>query len=155
MTRSPNCYIAEYTCIPGSVLPYFMSANFSCYTVAFFSLNWGISLRFLASCMQEVECDVWWFPGTPDPENPCYGYWDAKNTDPHTPIRFFGLSSVNRTVLDYYTFNVGPPPKSISLKLPNMGCSKECKPPQGKVQPLPSEQLAKGMVALPHFPSCG
>jgi hypothetical protein len=57
--------------------------------------------------LQGVECDVWWFPGTSDPDKPCYGYWDSNDTT-HTPVRFFGLSSLGPTILNYSQFKVCP-----------------------------------------------
>ena len=57
--------------------------------------------------VQGVNCDVWWFPGTSDPDQPCYGYWNSLNKL-HTPVQFFGLSSLGPTILDYSNFTVGP-----------------------------------------------
>ena len=54
---------------------------------------------------------MWWFPGTKDPSKPCYGYWNAKD-DVKTPIRFFGLSSLGNSILDYHDFKIGMIPKS-------------------------------------------
>ena len=68
--------------------------------------------------------DVWWIPGTSDPNMPCYGYWNVHNSS--TPVRFFGLSSLGPTILDYFNYRPG----SITLiELPKMNCEKECVPP--------------------------
>ena len=66
-----------------------------------------------SSCLQDVLCDVWWSPGTSDPDKPCYGYWNEKGKN--TPVQFFGLSSVGATILEYFNFNPGknPPGKLI------------------------------------------
>lgn len=58
-------------------------------------------------CLQDTECDAWWFPGTSDPEKPCYGYWTAQD-DQRTPVQFFGLSSVGPTILKYSGYKPGP-----------------------------------------------
>lgn len=57
--------------------------------------------------------DVWWFPGTNDPTQPCYGYWSAKNRSKR-PVQFFGLTGVGPTILDYYTFSKDTPRKLSS-----------------------------------------
>ena len=62
--------------------------------------------------IQDTLCDVWWFPGTNDPNKPCYGYWNAKD-DETTPMRFFGLSSLGPTILDYFDFKPGTIPPGI------------------------------------------
>ena len=87
---------------------------------------------------------MWWKLGTTDPTNPCYGYWDARDKV-HTPVQFFGLSSLGPTTLEYYTFDVGPP--QANLTVPNKNCHQECKEP-GLMKPTVSKTL------LPHFPSC-
>ena len=64
--------------------------------------------------IQDTLCDVWWFPGTSDPNKPCYGYWNAKD-ERNTPVRFFGLSLLGSTILDYYDFMPGmTPPGNVS-----------------------------------------
>ena len=61
---------------------------------------------------QGIECDVWWFAGTSDPNEPCYGYWDSIEPDTlNKPVQFFGLSSIGPTILEYMTFEHGPIPK--------------------------------------------
>ena len=62
--------------------------------------------------IQDTLCDVWWFPGTNDPDKPCYGYWNAKD-DETTPMRFFGLSSLGPSILDYFDFKPGMLPPGI------------------------------------------
>ena len=57
---------------------------------------------------------MWWFPGTSDPNKPCYGYWSAKDSSKR-PVQFFGLSSLGPTILDYYTFSKAPPGKSLNI----------------------------------------
>ena len=99
-----------------------------------------------SSLLQDILCDVWWKLGTSDPNNPCYGYWDARDKI-HTPVQFFGLSSLGPTTLEYNTYDVGPP--NANLTLPNKDCHKECKPP-GLVKLINS----KHRLLLPHFPSC-
>lgn len=68
--------------------------------------------------LQDTEVDVWWFPGTSDPEKPCYGYWDTLD-DQHTPVQFFGLSSVGPTILQYHQYkpNSLSPGKSLLTSL--------------------------------------
>ncbi len=59
--------------------------------------------------LQDIEVDAWWFTGTSDPEKPCYGYWDALDAQ-HTPVQFFGLSSVGPTILQYHQYKPGSVP---------------------------------------------
>ncbi|XP_064382176.1 uncharacterized protein LOC135331068 [Halichondria panicea] len=77
----------------------------------------------------DTECDAWWFPGTSDPEKPCYGYWTAQD-DQRTPVQFFGLSSVGPTILKYSGYKPGP--FDVPLNLPSASCQQECKPPLSK-----------------------
>ena len=61
---------------------------------------------------QDILVDTWWFPGTNnDPNNPCYGYWNAKD-NLYTPVQFFGLTSLGPTMLDYYNFKPNDIPSS-------------------------------------------
>ena len=63
--------------------------------------------------LQGKYCDVWWFPGTNNPQEPCYGYWNIRDKQ-NTPWQFFGLSSVGPTILEYDTFTPGIiPPGAI------------------------------------------
>jgi hypothetical protein len=70
-------------------------------------------------------CDLWWFPGTSNPDQPYYGYYDR--ADDETPVRFLGLSSIGETLLDYTSFYVGPSDPSIFAPPPN--CAQECTSP--------------------------
>lgn len=71
-------------------------------------------------------CNVWYFPGTEDPDNPYYAYWSRIDRD-NTPVRFLGLSSIGVTILDYTTFKKGPVPLHL-LEVPE-NCSNDCLPP--------------------------
>ena len=74
------------------------------------------------------EVDVWWFPGTNDPSKPCYGYWNIRDKV-NTPVRFFGLSSIGPTILDYFDYKPEDLPSNIDISKPRTGCDKECEPP--------------------------
>ena len=87
--------------------------------------------------------DVWWFPATNNPLEPCYAYWSTNN-EPKAPVRFFGISTVGPTMFNYHDYqpNEIPPGLTsiyihleiniicsldISLKLPtDRDCNKEC-----------------------------
>lgn len=76
--------------------------------------------------IQDTLCDVWWFPGTNDPNKPCYGYWNAKD-DETTPMRFFGLSSLGPSILDYFDFKPGMlPPGILELQYPSTSAYNIC-----------------------------
>ena len=97
--------------------------------------------------------DVWWFPGTSDPNLPCYGYWNVHNSS--TPVRFFGLTSVGPTILDYFNYRPG----SITLiELPKMNCEKECVPPsvlKTKHEKRSSVHMSPDVRSMgPDWPSC-
>lgn len=106
-------------------------------------------------------CDVWWFPGTNNPQEPCYGYWNIRD-EQNTPWQFFGLSSVGPTILEYDTFTPGIIPPGIELDIPNEQCTKECQPPsrlalQQKRRRRAGSTMAAGAGhkrSQPHFPSC-
>lgn len=104
-----------------------------------------------------VEVDVWWKPGTNDPNNPCYGYWNARDTQ-ETPVRFFGLSSIGPTILDYWDFNPG---KVVDISLPETNCRKECEPPKGSPRYKNKSngvRVAGGLsdirLTWPNWPAC-
>jgi hypothetical protein len=75
-----------------------------------------------------IAVDVWWFPGTNDPSKPCYGYWNRRDKM-NTPVRFFGLSSLGPTILDYHSFKPNVLVADTDLSLPHAGCDKVCEPP--------------------------
>jgi hypothetical protein len=72
------------------------------------------------------SCDVWWFAGTNDPDEPYYGYWD--NAATQSPVRFLGLSSIGVTILDYTSYTVGPY-KEPSIFSPPPHCHTPCVTP--------------------------
>uniref|UniRef100_A0A1X7U0R2 Uncharacterized protein n=1 Tax=Amphimedon queenslandica TaxID=400682 RepID=A0A1X7U0R2_AMPQE len=74
--------------------------------------------------INDIPVDVWWFPGTSDPSKPCYGYWNAKD-ELKTPVRFFGLSSLGPTILDYRDFEPQKIPQNIEMTKPNDNCHKK------------------------------
>lgn len=106
-----------------------------------------------------MDVDVWWFPGTNDPNKPCYGYWNIRDKE-NTPVRFFGLSSVGPTILDYSKFQPGMIDGSVDISVPNDGCNQECKPPVTRSrEPLKKEaKMASRSVRVaapwPDWPSC-
>ncbi|CAH1273726.1 Hypp5190 [Branchiostoma lanceolatum] len=103
--------------------------------------DWVKNCQYNGSAMLRGQTvDVWWFPGTPDPNMPCYGYWDT--VDDHTPVRFFGLASIGPAILDYDSFQVGPP--DAEMTKPVGGCSKQCE----------SARLGATLFDSP-WPSCG
>ncbi len=97
--------------------------------------------------------DVWWFPGTSDPNMPCYGYWNVRKTN--TPIRFFGLSSLGPTILDYFNYKPG---SVTNIVLPKTNCEKECEPPVKKLRRRNQKYLASQQQDIrsmwPNWPSC-
>ena len=107
---------------------------------------------------------MWWFPGTNDPEKPCYGYWNAKD-DINTPVRFFGLTSVGPTILNYHDFEPNKIPQSIiiaifyyfgmdidiEMKPPNENCYKKCEPPVAKLLKKPVGNAKWSEI---NWPSC-
>lgn len=104
-----------------------------------------------------IDVDVWWFPGTNDPNKPCYGYWNIRDKM-NTPVRFFGLSSLGPTILDYSKFRPGMLDDSVAISMPNSGCSQECKPPvaAGETPIMKDDKTASRNVAAPwpDWPSC-
>lgn len=74
------------------------------------------------------KVDIWWFPGTSDPSKPCYAYWSIRD-EVNTPYRFFGLSSLGPTILNYYLYQPGVNEEGKDLSVPNADCEKECEPP--------------------------
>ncbi|XP_019642559.1 PREDICTED: uncharacterized protein LOC109483851 [Branchiostoma belcheri] len=87
--------------------------------------DWVKSCQYNGTAMlRGQKVDVWWVPGTLDPEKPCFGYWDR--VDDHTPVRFYGIVAIGPAMLDYDSFQVGPP--SAEMTKPVGGCSKECHP---------------------------
>lgn len=102
--------------------------------------------------LRGVGVDVWWFPGTNDPSKPCYGYWNTR--DPRIPIRFFGLSSVGPTILDYYEFMSGVMQKGIDLSMPLTGCDKQCEPPVVRKRAKKSANSMNVRALWPNWPSC-
>jgi len=122
-------------------------ANSCCQTIEVTLVCGLFCVGIPSTLLQNISCDVWWKPGTTDPNNnPCFGYWDARGKI-HTPVQFFGLSSLGPSMLEYNTYDVGPP--NANLTIPNKDCHKECKPP-GLVKLINS----KHRLFLPHFPSC-
>lgn len=107
------------------------------------------------SKIRNVKVDVWWFPGTNDPTKPCYGYWSQRNRI--TPVRFFGLSSVGPTILDYSNFQPGEIKEGVDLSLPLKGCDKECHPPMQRNKRMTKKrhnvQVGYGTI-WPTWPSC-
>ena len=110
--------------------------------------------------IRDMDVDVWWFPGTNDPNKPCYGYWNRRD-EINTPVRFFGLSSIGPTILDYYKFMPGVIMDDIDLSMPLTNCNKECEPPpaarrkkehQMKATEIPS--AGKAHAPWPEWPSC-
>lgn len=96
-----------------------------------------------------IDVDVWWFPGTNDPSKPCYGYWNIRDKI-NTPVRFFGLSSLGPTILDYSQFMPGAIPDGVDMSTPPTGCDKECEPPRkvkGRVK-------SRTRAPWPNWPSC-
>lgn len=84
-----------------------------------------------------ANVDVWWVPGTSDPNKPCYGYWNIR--EDNVPVQFFGLSSLGPTILDYWDFIPGD---KFNVVLPDTDCSKECEPP---VRKTPRKKMGKGL----------
>lgn len=109
------------------------------------------------STLRGMEVDVWWWPGSYDPENGCFGYWNAVEK-PYTPVQFFGLTSVNRTILDFNDFKPGVLKEGIDLSLPLKGCNEECKPPMMKRRNVAKKKLSKHfgshLSSWPEWPSC-
>ena len=101
-----------------------------------------------------TDVNVWWLPGTNDPENGCFGYWtiiDKMNT----PFRFFGLASVGPTILNYSEFEPGKIHEGIDLSMPVTGCDEECKPPVLKAMFKSMETRPSNVLApWPNWPSC-
>ena len=59
-----------------------------------------------------MSVDVWWFPGSyKQINNPCFGYWSARDSSKR-PVQFFGITNLNQTVLQYYSFKPGEIPIS-------------------------------------------
>ena len=102
-----------------------------------------------------IDVDVWWFPGTNDPNKPCYGYWNIRDKI-NTPVRFFGLSSIGPTILDYFKFQPGVLDDSVDISMPNDGCNQECKPPVARGARMKDGEPAPRSVAAPwpDWPSC-
>lgn len=79
--------------------------------------------------------DKWYFPGTDDPSDPYYMYWDDHYNQ--KPVRFFGLASIGVTILDYTKYTVGPIKDKSIFNLPSPSCSNECQsPPEDFVDPF-------------------
>lgn len=76
-----------------------------------------------APCRDFGQCNVWWFPGTDNPDDPYYGYWSRIDKE-NTPVRFLGLSSIGVTILDYTAYHPGPVPRHL-LEIPK-NCQQEC-----------------------------
>ncbi|XP_019856606.1 PREDICTED: uncharacterized protein LOC109585102, partial [Amphimedon queenslandica] len=101
--------------------------------------------------INDIPVDVWWFPGTSDPSKPCYGYWNAKD-ELKTPVRFFGLSSLGPTILDYRDFEPQKIPQNIEMTKPNDNCHKKCEPPLADVLKKSSVDSVKWSKI--DWPSC-
>ena len=103
------------------------------------------------------DVDVWWFLGTNDPSEPCYGYWNVRDKI-KTPFRFFGLSSIGPTILDYHDFIPDKIEGDIDISMPLTGCSKECEPPVLKkkmeVMRMRGNGSVKAAAPWPDWPSC-
>lgn len=94
-----------------------------------------------------ILVDVWWFPGTSNPNKPCYVYWSAKSFLKRA-VQFFGLSDLGPTILDYYTFSVAPP--NANLTKPNNACNVECKPPLVYSKDFAADRFPR----WPKWPKC-
>ena len=105
--------------------------------------------------IRDMEVDVWWFPGTNDPDKPCYGYWNVRD-EVNTPVRFFGLSSIGPTILDYYKFMPGAIMDGIDLSMPLTHCNKECEPPARRKHQMKATKTPAGKARAPwpDWPSC-
>ena len=102
----------------------------------------------------DIEVDVWWYPGTSDPSKPCYGYWNSVD-ELKTPVRFFGLSSIGPTILDYHNFRPGELMEDADLSLPLEGCDKECEPPVlRKIKDFRKRRELNVGAPWPNWPSC-
>ncbi len=60
---------------------------------------WQETVYFLSSYQGEL-CNLSWFPG-----KQCIAYWSSVKTD--APVRFFGISSLGYTILNYSSFMPG------------------------------------------------
>lgn len=99
--------------------------------------------------------DIWWFPGTNDPTKPCYGYWNIRDKV-NTPVRFFGLSSIGPTILEYHQFKPGMIQSDVDISMPLTGCDKECEPPLVERLRKAKEGPSRATVPSdwPNWPSC-
>ena len=148
------CFLFAFTC--RVLVPFLLTGWRTVTTMVLLLLEWAVMdlvvqwipwLPYLA--LQNIDCDVWWFPGTSDPSNPCYGYWDARNKT-HNPVKFFGITSIGPATLDYTSYDVRP--ISVALDLPNnSSCFKKCKPPTNLWRKPKSGPKRLKMI---HFPSC-
>ena len=101
-----------------------------------------------------TEVNVWWFPGTSDPENGCFAYW-SKTNELNTPFRFFGLTSVGPTILNYNSFEPGKIDENIELFKPNASkCSDKCKPPLLEKMQVMRRSSKIVRAPWPNWPSC-
>lgn len=104
--------------------------------------------------IRDVKVDVWWWPGTSDPENGCFAYWNFVE-EPYTPVRFYGLTSVGPAILDFYNFKPNVLMEGTDLSLPLKGCDEECKPPVLKKRNVAKKRLSKYFGApWPEWPVC-
>ena len=102
--------------------------------------------------IRNFDVDIWWFPGTDDPNKPCYGYWNIRDKI-HTPVQFFGLTGVGPTILDYYKFSPNVIHKDVALSKPNTECDKECEPSiAGRRKKSIRDAYAR--APWPNWPSC-
>lgn len=98
--------------------------------------------------------DVWWLPGTNDPINECFAYWNIRDAI-QTPFRFFGLASVGPTILEYNDFKPGTIPNDIELFEPGPGCRNKCESPSlKKMMFLHKEKKREVKAPWPDWPSC-
>ena len=109
--------------------------------------------------IQGTLCDIWWYPGTNDPNKPCRGYWNAKDDEtvhtheilwsPFTRSYHPGLlqlqawdNSTWYTIIIAYPNHINHHDQSwsilkffsdISIKMPDTNCDKECIPPKSRL----------------------
>ena len=100
-----------------------------------------------------VDVDVWWFPGTNDPNKPCYGYWNIRDQI-KTPFRFFGLSSIGPTILDYHDFKPGIIDDEADISMPGTGCNEICESPVLRKIITMKRQRSTVQAPWPNWPSC-
>lgn len=76
--------------------------------------------------LRGAKCNVWYFPGTDNPDDPYYAYWSRMDKQ-NTPQRFLGLSSIGVTILDYTSYKPGPIDPHMFDVPPN--CNHDCVAP--------------------------